>query len=191
MAQRKETPTPPPEPPPSAWSLLASRGSSRIVLRAPFETRRPRRSIGATGLKVASAPLQFLPDHAEKRDIRQRRQWQRLLCFADGDYRSALNMYRLAAIQRQEHRIVRIARFDLNCRSLGDNDRSIREDVWANRCDHENSRLRIEDRAAGRQRVSGRTCRRCNDQAVGIELSEWFAIDPRAQHHQARKFAAA
>jgi hypothetical protein len=49
--------------------------------------------------EVASAPLQFLPDHAEKRDIRQRRQWQRLLCFADGDYGSALDMYRLTAIQ--------------------------------------------------------------------------------------------
>src|SRR5438552_1231216 len=121
----------------------------------------------------------------------QSRQRKRLLCLANGHYRSTLDVYRLATIQCQKHRIVGIACFDLNCRSLGDNDRSICQDMWANRCDHENSRLRIKDRAAGRQRVSCRTCRRCNNQAVRIELSEWFAIDSRAQQHQARKFAAA
>src|SRR4029453_7117837 len=98
------------------------------------------------GLQIAPAPLQFLSHHAEKRGIRQRRQRQRLLRLADGDYRSTLDMYRLAAIQRQEHWIVGIARFDLNRRSLGDNDRSIRENMGTNRCDHENTRLRIEER---------------------------------------------
>src|SRR5215472_10721662 len=91
-------------------------------------------------------------------------------------------MYWLAPIQRQEHRIVRIARFDLNYRS-------IREYMWANRSDHENARLRIENRAAGRQRVRRRPCWRGHNQAIGIELGKRFAVDTRTQQHQARKFA--
>jgi len=46
------------------------------TLASAFEMRRSGLLLGwQLPSKVASAPLQFLPDHAEKRHIRQRRQW--------------------------------------------------------------------------------------------------------------------
>src|SRR5678816_2086521 len=50
---------------------------------------------------VAAAPLELLPDYTEERCVGQGGQWKRFPCFADGDDRSAFNVDRSAAIQRQ------------------------------------------------------------------------------------------
>jgi len=51
-------------------------------------------------LDVTPAPLQFVPDHAKERGLGQRGQRQRSFRLANGDDRSAFDVYRLAAVQR-------------------------------------------------------------------------------------------
>src|SRR5262249_57470915 len=50
---------------------------------------------------------------------------------------------------------------------------------------------RMENWPARRQRVSGRASGRRDNQSIGVELRERFAVDSGAQHDQARKFASA
>ncbi len=49
---------------------------------------------------VAPAPFKFLPNYAEERGIRQRRQWKRFLRLSDSDDGSAFNVDGPTAIQR-------------------------------------------------------------------------------------------
>src|SRR6266511_1632823 len=98
---------------------------------------------------VAPAPLKLLPDYTEERCVGQGGQWKRFPCFADGDDRSAFNVDRSAAIQRQVHRIIGMTRFDFDHRSIGNNDRAVRENVRTNRRDYEHTGLRVENRSPG------------------------------------------
>ena len=107
---------------------------------------------------VASAPLELLPDYAEERCVGQGRQWKRSSCFADGDERSAFHVDGSAAIQRQVHWIIGMTCFDFDDRFIRDDDRAIRENMWANRRDDEHAGLRVENRSPGRQRISGGPC---------------------------------
>src|SRR3989442_15066283 len=100
---------------------------------------------------VASAPLELLPNYAEERRVGQRRQWERFLCFPDRDNGSALNVDRPPAIERKVNRIIGIARFDFDDRSIRNNDRSVGKHVRANRRYYENAGLRIENRSPSRQ----------------------------------------
>jgi len=108
---------------------------------------------------VAPAPLELLPDYTEERCIGQRGQWKRFPCFADRDDRSAFNVDRSAAIQRQVHWIIGMTRFNFDNRFIRDNDRAVCENVRANRRDDEYAGLGIENRSPGRQRISGGSCR--------------------------------
>ena len=107
---------------------------------------------------VAPAPLKLLPDYTEERCVGQRGQWKRFPCFADGDERSAFHMDGSAAIQRQVHWIIGMTRFDFDDRFICDNDRAVRENMRSNRRDDEHAGLGVENRSAGRQRISGRPC---------------------------------
>src|SRR6266513_1993379 len=116
--------------------------NSRFVRVGAVKKQAALRSVGSNPLRrsdVASAPLKLLPDHAEERCIGQRGQWKRFLCLTDGDDRSALDVDRPPAIQRQVHWIIWMTRFDFDDRSIRDNDRAVRENVRANRRDDEHA----------------------------------------------------
>ena len=61
---------------------------------------------------VAPAPFQFLPDHAEEGNSRQRSQRQDLIRFPDRNNRPGLHPKGLPAVHRQEDRTLALA--DLN-----------------------------------------------------------------------------
>ena len=136
----------------NAASLWSSHNRSKARDRDGAVTSRRGDRFQENGRSdVAPAPFKFLPDYAEERGIRQRRQWKRFLCLTDGYDRPAFNVDGSAAIQRQVNWIIRVTRFDFDDRSICNNDRAVRENVRANRRDDEHAGLRVENRSPGGQ----------------------------------------
>src|SRR5438046_1729083 len=110
-------------------------------------------------LHIAPTPFQFLPDNVEERNVRQRGQWQGLLCLSNVDSRPSLHPDWLAAVQGQKNRIIWVAHFNLDDRCFCHDNRAVREDVRTNRRNNEDPRFRIENWSAGCKRICGRARR--------------------------------
>src|SRR6266571_1847046 len=104
-------------------------------------------------LHVAPAPFKLLPDNVEERNIGQRGQRQRFLGSANSDCRSSFDSNWRTAVQSQKDRILGVAHFNFDERRFRHDNRSVRENMRANRRNNENPRFRIEDRSAGRKRI--------------------------------------
>ena len=130
-------------------------------------------------LHVAPAPFKFLPDNVEERDIGQRGQWQGFLGPANGDCRSSFDSDWRTAVQGQKDRILGVAHFNFDERRFRHDNRSVRENMRANRRNNENPRFRIENRSAGRKRICRRTGRCCDNQTISVKFGKRLAVDPR------------
>src|SRR5438067_13808005 len=92
-------------------------------------------------LHVAPTPFKLLPDNVEERNIGQRGQRQSFLGSANGDCRSSFDSDWRTAVQRQKDRILGIAHFNFDERRLRHDNRSVRENMRANRRNNENPRF--------------------------------------------------
>ena len=72
-------------------------------------------------------------------------------------------------------------------RIVVDDEWAVRERVWADGRDDDGVHRRIDDGAAGRKVVGGRTCGRRDDQAIGAEAVDELPVEPRLDLDDARE----
>src|ERR1700680_4376042 len=125
---------------------------------------------------VAATPLQFLPNDAEERYVRHYGKRQSLVSFPNRHDRVDFQGQRVASIDTEINWIIGLARFHFNDRRFGHDDRAVCQNVRANRGNHEDARLGLENRTAGGERIGRRTGWRRNDPAIGIEFSQRFTV---------------
>ena len=97
--------------------------------------------------------------------------------FGDHDAIFGLELKSDLAVEGQEGRLVALGEIEFDARGIGNDQRAVGQHVRTDRSDDESVEGRMDDRAAGGERIGGGTGRRGHDQAVGAVAAHVTAVD--------------
>src|ERR1700678_2362831 len=96
--------------------------------------------------------------------------------FGDHDAIFGLELKSDLAVEGQEGRLVALGEIEFDARGIGNDQRAVGQHVRTDRSDDESVEGRMDDRAAGGERIGGGTGRRGYDQAVGAVAAHVTAV---------------